>query len=326
MASNLTAEQHKLKGNEFFKTKAFDDAIHEYSTAIVKNPKVAVYYCNRANCYLKLERYNNVVSDCERVVELDPKSVKGYYFMGKAQLELGQASEAYSFLKRSYELALEQRSTFTKDIVMMISEAKKQKWIEEERRMLSQVSDTYRYLSGLVEQDIQRQIEALDQASDDYQESMSDLRSERQYRMRQLETMMNRAGTPDANARPYISLKQTQHAAGILTPDASPQLHKTTSKPDMEQEKRDQAGQLAPREIPDYMLDKITFEFMHDPVISTKSGITYERNALLEHFSYGRMFDPVAQVPITERDLVPNRALKEACDDFLSKNGWAVDY
>ena len=36
MASNLSAEQHKLKGNSLFKEKAYDDAIQEYSTAIVR--------------------------------------------------------------------------------------------------------------------------------------------------------------------------------------------------------------------------------------------------------------------------------------------------
>ncbi|KAG0205624.1 STIP1 y and U box-containing protein 1 [Mortierella sp. GBA30] len=326
MASNLTAEQHKLKGNEFFKTKAFDDAIHEYSTAIVKNPKVATYYCNRANCYLKLERYSSVVSDCERVVELDPKSVKGYYFMGKAQLELGQPSEAYSFLKRSYELALEQRSSFTKEIVMIISEAKKQKWIEEERRRLAQVSETYRYLSDLIEHSIQRQIDVLDQNSASYQDNLTDLRSDREYRLRQLDSIMQRAAAPDENAKSYIEHRPAEKN-GIPSPDDSPSISNHIS--DLEKEKLRQqqyAAPLAPREVPDYMLDKITFEFMHDPVISTKSGITYERHTLLEHFSYGRMFDPVAQVPLTERDLIPNRALKEACDDFLSKNGWAVDY
>ncbi|KAF9960515.1 STIP1 y and U box-containing protein 1 [Mortierella alpina] len=325
MATNLTAEQHKLKGNEFFKTKSFDDAIQEYSTAIVKDPKVATYYCNRANCYLKLGRYSSVVSDCERVVELDPKSVKGYYFMGKAQLELSQPFEAYSVLKRAYELALEQRSGFTKDIVMIISEAKKQKWIEDERRRLSQVSETFRYLSGLVEQDIQGQIDALDRNSGDYQECLVDLQSDREFRLRQLDSIMQRAGTVDEYARPYLRSLQQQ---GDLLSEASPDLSTVSSEKldSAEQQKQQQQQPLAPREVPDYMLDKITFEFMHDPVISTKSGITYERNTLLEHFSYGRMFDPVAQVPLTERDLIPNRALKEACDDFLSKNGWAVDY
>ncbi|CAO3563044.1 unnamed protein product [Mortierella alpina] len=320
MASNLTAEQHKLKGNDFFKTKSFDNAIQEYSTAIVKDPKVATYYCNRANCYLKLGRYSSVVSDCERVVELDPKSVKGYYFMGKAQLELSQPFEAYSVLKRAYELALEQRSSFTKDIVMIISEAKKQKWIEEERRRLSEFSGTFRYLSGLIEQDIQGQIDALDQNASDHQECLQDLRSDREQRLRQLDSIMRRAGTVDEHAKPYL---RSMQQSGGASPEGSPYLSTESSE---KLHSADVQQPLAPREVPEYMLDKITFEFMHDPVISTKSGITYERNTLLEHFSYGRMFDPVAQVPLTERDLIPNRALKEACDDFLSKNGWAVDY
>lgn len=309
MASNLTAEQHKLKGNEYFKTKDYDGAIHEYSTAIVKDPKVAVYYCNRANCYLKVERYTNVVADCERVVELDPKSVKGYYFMGKAQLELGQPSEAYSVLKRSYDLALEQRSTFTKDIVLVIGEAKKQKWIEQERARLLEVSETYQYLSDLIKQDIQRQMDALDQDASDYEDNAAYLRSEKDYRLRQLETMLQHAEDSDDYVKPFIQSKKEPSTNGSISPKVP-----------------EPKTPFHIREVPDCFLDKITFEFMHDPVISTKSGISYEKNTLLEHFSYGRMFDPVAQVPMTERDIIPNRALKEACDDFLSKNGWAVDY
>ncbi|KAF9136643.1 STIP1 y and U box-containing protein 1 [Mortierella sp. GBA39] len=318
----MTAEQHKLRGNEFFKVKDLDQAIHEYSTAIVKDPKVAVYYQNRANCYLKLEKYTNVVSDCERVVELDKKSVKGHYFMGKAQLELGQPSQAYSFLKKSYELALEQRSAFTKDIVAIIAEAKKQRWIEQERRRIAQVSETYRYLSGLIEQDIQRQVDALDRNSSDYQDYLTDLRSNKEERLKELEAMMQRAEIPDDYVRPYIERKKSttnNNNNGVISPEASPDINQ-------EPYKKPILAPAAPREVPDHLLDKITFELMHDPVISIKSGISYERNTLLEHFSYGRMFDPVAQVPMTERDIIPNRALKEACEDFLTKNGWAVDY
>ncbi|KAG0272170.1 STIP1 y and U box-containing protein 1 [Linnemannia exigua] len=330
MASTMTAEQHKLRGNDFFKVKDLDQAIHEYSTAIVKDPKVAVYYQNRANCYLKLEKYSNVISDCERVVELDKKSVKGYYFMGKAQLELGQPSEAYSLLKKSYELALEQRSAFTKEIVAIISEAKKQRWIEKERRTIAQVSDTYRYLSGLIEQDIQRQVEALDRNSMDYQDALADLRAEREEKLRQLETMTQRAGIADENVRPYVENRNNgnNNRNGVISPEASPELTRATQNTNGQEEpyKKPILVPPAPREVPDFLLDKITFELMHDPVLSIKSGISYERSTLLEHFSYGRMFDPVAQVPMTERDVLPNRALKEACEDFLAKNGWAVDY
>ncbi|KAG0374716.1 STIP1 y and U box-containing protein 1 [Mortierella sp. AD032] len=304
MASTLTAEQHKLRGNDFFKVKDLDHAIQEYSTAIVKDPKVAVYYQNRANCYLKLEKYSNVISDCERVVELDKKS--------------------------AYELALEQRSAFTKEIVAIISEAKKQRWIEKERRIIAQVSDSYRYLSGLIEQDIQRQVGALDRNSTDFQDGLADLRAEREDRLRQLETMTQRAGMADENARPYIESKSNRdnNRNGVFSPEASPEFTRATQNTNGQDEpyKKPILAPTAPREVPDYLLDKITFELMHDPVLSIKSGISYERTTLLEHFSYGRMFDPVAQVPMTERDILPNRALKEACEEFLSKNGWAVDY
>ncbi|KAF9313821.1 STIP1 y and U box-containing protein 1 [Podila horticola] len=310
MASTLTADEHKLKGNEYFKAKDYQDAIQEYSKAIVKNPKVAVYYCNRANCCLKLEQYSKVVSDCERVVELDPKNVKGYYFMGKARLELGQPYHALSNLKRAYELSLDQRSNFTKDIITILSEAKKQKWIEEERRRIASLSDTYKYMKDLIEQDMDRQVEALDKDAQDYDENRAFIVSDREHRLQQLEMMLGRSSVPEENARPYIQNKTTPP-----TPQDSPQLARNAS-----------SVSYQPREVPDYLLDKITYEFMHDPVISTKSGVTYERNTLLEHFGHGRMFDPVSQAPMTEHDMLPNRALKEACEDYLSKNGWAVDY
>ena len=229
--------------------------------------------------------------------------------MGRANLELNQPSEAFALLKKAYGFALEQRSSFTKEIVLLISEAKKQKWLEEERRRIAQVSETYKYLSGLIDDDFQRQVNALDTTSGDYQEYLSDLNLDRTMRLERLENMMHRAGTPDEYAKPYITYKDSVSYGGAPQTLPSPTTTSTT-----------------PREVPDYMLDKITFEFMHDPVISTKSGISYERATLLEHFSHGRMFDPVAQMPLTERDLIPNRALKEACEDFISKNGWAVDY
>lgn len=36
MASTLTADEHKLKGNEYFKAQEYEDAIQEYSKAIVR--------------------------------------------------------------------------------------------------------------------------------------------------------------------------------------------------------------------------------------------------------------------------------------------------
>ena len=78
------------------------------------------------------------------------------------------------------------------------------------------------------------------------------------------------------------------------------------------------------REVPDYMIDNITFAFMHDPVL-TKSGQSYERTTIEAHL---KTFDtdPLTREPLRKEDLRPNLALKQACEEFLETNGWAVDW
>ncbi|EIE84691.1 hypothetical protein RO3G_09401 [Rhizopus delemar RA 99-880] len=70
--SREASEQHKANGNKLFAEKRFEEAIKEYTSAIIKDSSVPVYYTNRALCYLKLEKYDQVISDCRRAIELDP--------------------------------------------------------------------------------------------------------------------------------------------------------------------------------------------------------------------------------------------------------------
>lgn len=72
------------------------------------------------------------------------------------------------------------------------------------------------------------------------------------------------------------------------------------------------------------MIDNITFCIMHDPVV-TRTGNSYERSSILEHLKRSQT-DPLTREPLTVRDLRPNLALRQACAEFLEKNGWAVDY
>ena len=37
-------------------------------------------------------------------------------------------------------------------------------------------------------------------------------------------------------------------------------------------------------------------------------------------------FDPVTRQPLTQDQLIPNLAMKEVVDTFLSQNGWVEDY
>ena len=78
------------------------------------------------------------------------------------------------------------------------------------------------------------------------------------------------------------------------------------------------------REVPDYMVDQISFAFMHDPVI-TKSGQSYERTTIEAHLKVSQT-DPLTREPLSKAELRSNLALKQACTEFLESNGWAVDW
>lgn len=78
------------------------------------------------------------------------------------------------------------------------------------------------------------------------------------------------------------------------------------------------------RDIPDYLCGKISFEIMMDPVI-TPSGITYDRKVIEEHLQRVGHFDPITRTPLTAEQLVPNLAMKEVIDTFLSENDWVTE-
>lgn len=94
------------------------------------------------------------------------------------------------------------------------------------------------------------------------------------------------------------------------------QLRETFERARNESEKR--------REVPDWVIDDITFGIMVDPVI-TKTGRSYERASLLEHLRR-QSTDPITREKLTPADLRPNMNLRQACEEFLDKNGWAVDW
>ncbi|PHH64402.1 hypothetical protein CDD81_4623 [Ophiocordyceps australis] len=78
------------------------------------------------------------------------------------------------------------------------------------------------------------------------------------------------------------------------------------------------------REVPDWAIDEISFGFMVDPVV-TRTGKSYERASIMEHLRR-HPSDPLTREPLQPSDLRPNIALRQACDDFLKDNGWAVDW
>ncbi|KAI7114968.1 hypothetical protein KC352_g34488, partial [Hortaea werneckii] len=81
-----------------------------------------------------------------------------------------------------------------------------------------------------------------------------------------------------------------------------------------------------PREVPDHLVDMITFEPMHDPII-TKNGHSYERATLYEHLKRSPT-DPLTRDPLTIDELRSNFGLKAACDEFWESGAseWIGDW
>ncbi|XP_048504003.1 E3 ubiquitin-protein ligase CHIP isoform X2 [Beta vulgaris subsp. vulgaris] len=77
-----------------------------------------------------------------------------------------------------------------------------------------------------------------------------------------------------------------------------------------------------PSEVPDYLCCRITLDIFRDPVI-TPSGVTYERAVIFDHLEKVGKFDPITREPLTQSQLIPNLALKEAVQAYLDDHGWA---
>ncbi|KKA28426.1 hypothetical protein TD95_003034 [Thielaviopsis punctulata] len=78
------------------------------------------------------------------------------------------------------------------------------------------------------------------------------------------------------------------------------------------------------REVPEWAVDDISFGIMVDPVV-TKTGKSYERAYIMEYLQNSKI-DPITREPLMPEDLRPNLQLREACEEFLNENGWAVDW
>lgn len=98
------------------------------------------------------------------------------------------------------------------------------------------------------------------------------------------------------------------------------------------------------RDVPQWLMDDITFDVMTDPVIvrpptifhhayssrltissQTQSGRSYQRSSIISAIN-SKAIDPVTREPLKKDELRPNLALRQACEWYLNDNGWAYDW
>jgi len=98
------AESLKNEGNNLMKLEKFDEALKCYTDAIKLDGKNAVYYCNRAAAYSKLNNHSFALEDCRRAIEIDEGYSKAYGRMGLAYASLNDHFRARECYKKAAEL------------------------------------------------------------------------------------------------------------------------------------------------------------------------------------------------------------------------------
>ncbi|KAK2759467.1 hypothetical protein FQN54_002945 [Arachnomyces sp. PD_36] len=279
----------KTKGNQCYKEGDYSGAEELYSQAILKNPREPTLFGNRALVRIKLESWAGAEHDARLAADLhglkNPATIKMNYYLAQALLGLQKPTEAYEVALPAYRHSLEIRNPNSEVLSKTILRAKQAIWAAKETARLRELNGTLKRVEEMLE---------------------SELESE----LRQLEERL-----------------QAGEIGQIGYVEDQKEFKEETAK--RIQDVRDAfgtalSGDMKERHVPDYLIDGISFEVMHDPVV-TPSGHSFDRTGILRHVDQSGV-DPITRVPMTANDLRPNYALKAACDDFLEKNGWAVDY
>lgn len=79
-------------GNQAFADEDFDEAIKQYSSALVAKPGDVNALLLRANAYMKCDRARDAVVDCDTVLQHEPANQKALFRKGTAQLMLSGIS------------------------------------------------------------------------------------------------------------------------------------------------------------------------------------------------------------------------------------------
>ncbi|XP_069744811.1 mitochondrial import receptor subunit TOM70 isoform X1 [Narcine bancroftii] len=92
------AQAAKNKGNKFFKAGKYEQAIQCYTEAIGLCPldqkqDLSTFFQNRAAAFEQQQKWKEVVQDCSKAVELNPKYIKALYRRAKAYEKLDNKKE-----------------------------------------------------------------------------------------------------------------------------------------------------------------------------------------------------------------------------------------
>ncbi|PNS18711.1 Methylenetetrahydrofolate reductase 1 [Sphaceloma murrayae] len=300
------AEQLKEKGNALFKTGDFSGAEEQYTWAILKFSRNPILFTNRAFSRIKLQRWEGAVDDCLKSIEITGHghNFKAYFYLGmssntpttrrsQAQLALHHPHEALSSALTAYDQAMYPKPPNKQAgidsmsaIVSLVIKCRKAKFEARQREIQKRRGD----LLGELEEAIENKKRT----------ELADVEKQLQ----------------EAQLGPVAADEQRKEIE-VLSERKVDQLKSVFAVAD--------PSNHAKREVPDWAIDTISFELMHDPVV-TRNGHSYERSTLQEHLKRSPT-DPLTREPLTINELRPNIALRKALDEFWEQaESWAIDW
>lgn len=160
--------EKKEAGNGYFSAKSYTLAIQSYNEALIEinndnnnndNELRATVLCNRAACFLKLEQYNDAISDCNAVLNLSPNPslktvVKSLYRLAQAKDSLMDYSGAYEQVSRLLQIDSNNKDARQMYITLKAKITKHQGGTTEIDKLLKYItenpSDSNNAIKGLI--------------------------------------------------------------------------------------------------------------------------------------------------------------------------------
>lgn len=271
-----------------------DHLLNSDASRIQCDPTNPAFFTNRAFTRIKLEAWDGCLADSLKAIDLFPPDdkptpikMKAYYYLAQAQAALHRPGEGLSSAQRAYEMCLALGTRDAPHLAALVLRIKKDKWEVSEGERLRRSNALLRSVEDALRLKREQAEAALEEASE--------------------------ATTTDDDAE---TIEDARAAISERYEDDIKEVRRTFAAAD--------PAQLGRREVPDYLIDNITFAVMYDPVI-TKHGHSYERSTIEAHLRKSQT-DPLTRDPLTIHDLRPNLALRQAAAEFIHENGWAVDW
>ncbi|XP_038612129.1 hsc70-interacting protein [Tachyglossus aculeatus] len=141
-------------------------AIDLFTDAIKLNPRLAILYAKRASVFVKLQRPNAAIRDCDRAIDINPDSAQPYKWRGKAHRLLGHWEEA------AHDLAMACKLDYDEDASTMLKEVQpRAQKIAEHRR---------KYERKREEREVKERLERVKKAREEHERAQREEEARRQ--------------------------------------------------------------------------------------------------------------------------------------------------